>query len=81
MMSGYADFVEAGGLMSYGSDLLALLRRAGWYVDRLLKGANPGDLPVEQPTTFELVVSEKNARTLGVDIPSLLLARADRVLR
>jgi putative ABC transport system substrate-binding protein len=73
--------VEAGALMSYGPNLVALYARAADYVQRILKGAKPGSLPVEQPTSFELVVNLRTARTLGVSIPQSVLVGADDVIR
>ena len=77
---GFREFADAGGLVAYGASLREQYRRAASYIDKILKGANPGELPVEQPTKFELIVNLKTAKVLGLDVPATLLVAADEVI-
>jgi putative ABC transport system substrate-binding protein len=79
-ISGFREYVEAGGLMSYGQNLADNFRRAASYVDKILKGAKPADLPVEQSTKFELVINRKTARALGLAMPAEIVVLADQVI-
>ena len=79
-VSAYPEHAQAGGLLTYATSYYDLFRRAATYVDRIVKGAKPGDLPIEQPTKFELIVNLKAAKTLGLTIPPTVLARADQVI-
>ena len=79
-IGGYGDYAEAGGLMSYGQNLGELFRHAATYVDKILKGANPGELLVEQPTKFELFINLKTAKALGIKVPHSMLQQATKVI-
>ncbi len=79
-MYSFPEFVDEGGLVVYGPNFADMFRRTGWYVDRILKGTNPGDLPMEQPTRFTLVINSKTAKTLGLTISPSLLLRADKII-
>ncbi len=80
LMTAFREFTHAGGLLSYGANFPTLYRRAAYYVDRILKGANPADLPVEQPTKYDFAINLKTANALGIAIPLSLLTRADEVI-
>ncbi|MEA2893925.1 MAG: hypothetical protein QOI05_4718 [Bradyrhizobium sp.] len=80
LVAGWGAWVDAGGLISYGPDVAAMIRQAAHYLDAVLKGANPGDLPVQQPTRFQLFVNLRTAKALGLDIPESFLLRADKVI-
>jgi putative ABC transport system substrate-binding protein len=80
-MYGFRQYVDAGGLISYGPNLSDLFKRAATYVDKILKGAEPAELPIEQPTNFELVVNLKTAKALGITIPESILLQADEIIR
>jgi len=79
--SEFREFAEAGGLCSYGPSLTDLARRTATYVDRILKGAKPANLPVEEPTRFELIINKKTAKALGLTIPQSVLLRADEIIQ
>jgi len=79
-MYGLRDYANAGGLIAYGPNLAQMYRRTATYVDKILKGAKPEDLPVEQPARFELLINLKTAKTLGLEIPPTLLSIADEVI-
>jgi putative ABC transport system substrate-binding protein len=79
-MYGLREYVESGGLIAYGPNLAQIYRRSATYVDKILEGAKPADLPVEQPARFELLVNLKTAKALGIDVPPTFIARTDEVI-
>jgi putative ABC transport system substrate-binding protein len=79
-VGGWGGWVQAGGLMSYGPNVPDMVRQASTYVDKILKGAKPGELPIQQPTRFELLVNQKTAKALGLNIPDSFLLRAEKVI-
>jgi putative tryptophan/tyrosine transport system substrate-binding protein len=79
-MYAFREYVQAGGLLSYGPNFPDLFRRAGSHVDKILRGAKPADIPVEQPVKFDLIINLKTAKSLGLEVPPSLLARADEVI-
>jgi putative ABC transport system substrate-binding protein len=78
---GSGEFAEAGGLIGFGANLLELYRRAGFFVDKILKGTSPGVIPVEQPSRFEFVINMKTAKALGIKLPELFMQRAERLIQ
>ena len=79
-IGGYGEYVEAGGLMSYGQNITENYRRAATYVDKIFKGAKPGDIPIERPTKFDFVINLKTAKALGLKIPNSILVQATKVI-